>query len=123
MPRLPKRAAGRPAPIIKTLYALLGKLSLLLVALAATTTAVYPVSPPPPSVAQILADNPVLRRVSACESTGNPDGTPRQFNADGSPLWGNDPTTGKPIQRDLGEFQINTWVWERTAEKVGDDLF
>jgi len=54
---------------------------------------------------------PVLERVAAGESTGNPNGTPRQFNADGSILWGNDSTTGKPIERDVGEFQIDTWVW------------
>jgi hypothetical protein len=65
---------------------------------------------------------PILKRIAACESTGDPDGTPRQFNSDGSLLWGNDPKTGKPIERDAGIFQINEWVWKPTAEKMGLDL-
>jgi len=66
---------------------------------------------------------PLLERISACESTGNPNGTPRQFLADGAVLWGNDPTTGKPIKRDLGILQINTYVWGSLAVKMGDDLY
>ena len=41
---------------------------------------------------------------------------------DGSVLWGNDPTTGKPIKRDEGILQINTWVWGKLAASMGDDL-
>lgn len=50
----------------------------------------------------------MLRRVASCESTGDVNKPPRQFNDDGSPLWGNDPKTGKPIKRDAGLLQINT---------------
>ena len=105
------------------LYALLSKLSLVLVALAATTTATYPVTPLPAnpvSRAEVLP--PVLERVAACESTGDPNGTPRQFNNDGTPLWGNDPTTGKPVMRDVGIFQINTWVHADELKKLGLDV-
>jgi hypothetical protein len=63
-----------------------------------------------------------LRVIGACESTGDPNGTPREFNDDGSILWGNDPKTGKPIMRDEGELQINTWVWGKLAVAMGDDL-
>jgi hypothetical protein len=70
----------------------------------------------------LYAAYPTLRRIAACESTGSPDGIPRQFNDDGSILWGNDPKTGQPIHRDMGELQINTWVWASTAQKMGLDL-
>jgi hypothetical protein len=70
----------------------------------------------------LFAGYPLLRRISACESTGSPEGTPRQFLSDGSILWGNDPKTGLPIHRDEGAMQINTWVWSSTAQKMGDDL-
>jgi hypothetical protein len=69
-----------------------------------------------------FAGYPLLERISACESTGNPNGIPRQFLADGSILWGNDPKTGQPIKRDEGILQINTWVWGPLALKMGDDL-
>jgi hypothetical protein len=83
------------------------KLTLLSVALAAQT-AVYPVQPADPPISQFQAIPSVLKRVAACESTGNPNGTPRQFQSDGSILWGLDPITGLPVHRDCGEFQINT---------------
>jgi len=54
--------------------------------------------------------------VAACESTGNPNGSPRQFNADGSILWGNElmpDGSVQVVQRDCGEFQINTWAHGR----------
>jgi hypothetical protein len=71
----------------------------------------------------LFAGYPLLERISACESTGNPNGIPRQFLSDGSILWGNDPKTGLPIHRDVGATQINSWVWLTTAQKMGDDLF
>lgn len=71
---------------------------------------------------EVFALYPVLRRISACESTGSPNGLPRQFLANGSPLWGNDPTTGKPIKRDVGIFQLNTWVWAAKAKTMGLDI-
>lgn len=109
---MPPGAAGSPAPLIQNaLYAILSKLSLVLVALAASTTATYSIVPPSAprlSIAQIWATDPNLERVCSCESWGDPSKVPRQFNTDGSPLWGNDPKTGKPIKRDVGECQINT---------------
>lgn len=62
---------------------------------------------------------PIIQRIAGCESTGDPSGIPRQFNSDGSILWGND-SEGKVIKRDCGEFQINTWVWGRDPQ--GQDV-
>ena len=55
-------------------------------------------------------------------STGNPNADPRQFNLGGSVLWGNDPKTGKPIEHDCGEFQINTWAHAAELAKLGLDV-
>ena len=66
-----------------------------------------PVQKQTSSTTQNLAIPAILERVAACESTGSPDGTPRQFNSDGSILWGRD-ASGTVIQRDCGMFQINT---------------
>jgi hypothetical protein len=85
----------------------------------------------PPRIAQKLTSAgslglftgyPQLERIAACESTGDPDGIPRQFKSDGSILWGNDPKTGQPIHRDIGMLQINEWVWGNLARSMGDDL-
>jgi hypothetical protein len=65
---------------------------------------------------------PILERIAACESTGNPVGIPRQFLPDGTPLWGNDPKTGKPIKRDVGVLQINTWAHKDELAKLGLDV-
>jgi hypothetical protein len=73
-------------------------------------------------LSDVFLKYPILKKIAACESTGDPNGTPRQFNSDGSVLWGNDPKTGKPIERDAGIFQINEWVWKPLAEKMGLDL-
>lgn len=59
---------------------------------------------------------PIMQRIAGCESTGDASGTPREFNSNGSILWGND-SQGKVIKRDCGEFQINTWVWGRNPQK------
>lgn len=66
----------------------------------------------------------ILVRIAACESTGDPNGTPRQFHGDGSLLWGNvaSGTEVVVLKRDLGEFQINTWLWGATATAMHDDL-
>ena len=89
-------------------------------ALAAGST--YPVLLPKSlTAAEILQNYPILEHIAACESTGNPNGTPRQFNTNGSPLWGNDAKTGKPIMRDVGIFQINTWAHADELKKLGLD--
>ena len=63
-----------------------------------------------------------LERISACETTGDVNGTPRQFWPDGTILWGEDPVTKVRIKRDEGILQINTWVWGKLAASMGDDL-
>ena len=83
---------------------------------------ILPLSSPPSPETDEWAGYPLLERISACESTGDAHGIPRQFLPDGSILWGNDAITGKPIKRDIGMFQINEWVWKPLADKMGDDL-
>lgn len=100
-----------------TLQAALVKLAILLsavqVALAASTAATYTVLPPAHmTAAQVYDQVPVLRPIAACESMGDASATPRQFNADGSILWGMN-ASGTIVQRDCGEGQINTWVHGR----------
>ena len=85
----------------------------------------YNPPPPPPSSTPDESQwqgYALLERIAACESTGDPNGTPRQFLPDGSVLWGNDPVTGKPVKRDEGILQINSYVWGRLAASMGDDL-
>jgi hypothetical protein len=89
--------------------------------------AVAPIAISRPKTAQIgaidlFSGNPTLRRIAACESTGDANGTPRQFIENGSVLWGTDPRTDKVIKRDEGELQINTWIWGPTAAKMNLDL-
>ena len=94
-------------------------------ALASTTTSLAPPAAPRPQILTaeaILTRYPILRRIAACESTGSVDGTPRQFRDDGSPLWGNDVKTGKPIHRDVGIFQINTKAHADEISKLGLDV-
>lgn len=74
------------------------------------------------TAAEVYKKVPELRSIFACESAGDKEAAPRQFNANGSILWGNDPKTGKPIMRDVGEAQINTWVWGKDAAALGLDL-
>jgi len=63
-----------------------------------------------------------LKKVAACESTGSVENEPRQFNSDGSILWGNDPATGKPVKRDCGELQINTIAHAKEIATLGLDV-
>jgi hypothetical protein len=63
-----------------------------------------------------------LERVCSCESWGDPNREPREYNSSGTILWGNDPKTGKPVVRDEGACQINTYVWQSKANELGDDL-
>lgn len=118
-------------PIYATILSLLFKAAILLGSLNSTYAVVPPAladTPPrhPLTVAQIYAVAPILRPIFACESTGDASGTPRQFNADGSILWGQeaDPVTGKTIivKRDVGEAQINTWVHAAEIKAQGLDV-
>jgi hypothetical protein len=120
-------------PVLTNIFVLLSVLGLIGVYVGFSSARVYAISPTSqaPFPAQNLtsagslglyAGYPTLRRIAGCESTGDPNGIPRQFLADGSILWGNDPKTGQPIHRDMGELQINTWVWASTATKMGFDL-
>jgi hypothetical protein len=101
----------------------LAKLAIALFALqTALAATIVPVPANHLTATQILQAYPVLERISACESTGDMKGTPRQFNSDGTPLWGNDVKTGKPIKRDVGIFQINTIAHAAELSKLGLDV-
>lgn len=59
---------------------------------------------------------PTLKRICSCESTGQPDREPQQFNADGSVKRG----VINPL--DTGMCQINLYYHEEAATKMGLDL-
>lgn len=57
-----------------------------------------------------------LKPICACESVGNPNEEPRQFNADGSVIRGRiDPD-------DTGMCQINKRYWLAKAQSLGYDI-
>lgn len=60
---------------------------------------------------------PLLRRIASCESTGDVNGTPRQFLPDGSVLL------GQTNKDDIGELQINTHYWLKKAQSLGYDIY
>lgn len=61
--------------------------------------------------------NPSLIPICACESTGSKEGKPRQFDNSGGVLRG----TINP--QDVGMCQINLDYHQKSAEKLGYDLF
>jgi hypothetical protein len=67
---------------------------------------------PPTQVVFVQDDTlpPVLQRIAQCESRG------QHWTKDGKV------TRGKRNPHDLGLFQINTVVWQQTAETLGYDL-
>lgn len=58
-----------------------------------------------------------LKRVCSCESTGNPNNEPIQFNEDGSVL------RGRINPDDVGMCQINLYHHGERALELGIDLF
>jgi hypothetical protein len=58
-----------------------------------------------------------LKRICACESTGNPNAEPTHFSSDGSVL------RGRVNRKDVGMCQINLTYHEEEAERLGIDLF
>lgn len=63
-----------------------------------------------------LSTIPLLLRICACESAGDPNAQPRQFAPDGSVLH------GRVHWADEGECQINADQWGLQANALGDDL-
>lgn len=60
---------------------------------------------------------PILKRICSCESWGQPDKEPRQFDDKGKVLLGSvDP-------RDIGACQIHLPVWQTAAAKLGYNLW
>lgn len=60
--------------------------------------------------------DPTLKRICSCESNGNPNGEPRQFNSDGTVL------RGKINSNDVGQCQISETYWLDMANKLGYNL-
>ena len=64
----------------------------------------------------VLVDS-TLERICGCESRGNPNVEPRQFNSDGTVL------RGVVNSQDIGMCQINLQYHGESAEMLGYDLF
>ena len=62
-----------------------------------------------------------LKRACSCESWWSPNGEPRQFNANGSVLWGQD-KGGKIIKRDVGACQINIEAHAKELKRLNLDV-
>lgn len=59
----------------------------------------------------------LLKHIASCESWGDPNKEPREFNASGTVL------RGYPNPNDVGLAQINLPTWGAKAKELGDDLF
>lgn len=60
---------------------------------------------------------PELKRICACESMGEPNAEPRQYNADGSVL------VGVVNSDDKGSCQINAYYHQEQATSLGMDIY
>jgi hypothetical protein len=60
---------------------------------------------------------PQLVPICACESVGNPNAIPQQFNKDGSVI------KGKINPSDIGMCQINLRYWGQKAIDLGFDIY
>ena len=84
---------------------------------------VYAISPIVPNTAIVPPSQsdwigyPLLEHIASCESHGDPNELPRQFLPDGSVL------KGYPNPNDIGLAQINAPTWQKTAEKLGYDIY
>jgi hypothetical protein len=108
---------------LESLQLLLAKLSILLISTAlAVSTGTYTVYPPTALKTQTVATAglwdgyPELERACSCESWGDPNKEPREFDDNGSVL------SGYPHAADIGACQINTDVWASKAAALRDDL-
>lgn len=84
-----------------------------------TPTTVSYVSPPDPLPVvhqPVTFVSPLLKRICSCESMQGPNGTPQQFNADGTVIY------GKVNPQDTGACQINLTYHKAEAERLGFDL-
>jgi hypothetical protein len=66
---------------------------------------------------QIWAGFALLKHIASCESWGDPNKEPREFNASGTVL------RGYPNPNDIGLAQINIPTWGTTAKALGFDLY
>lgn len=102
-----------------TLSATLGKLAVILSLLS---TALAAQTPSPSLPVSVWDGYTILKRVASCESTGSAENEPRQFNADGSVLWGRDPklwNTMRATTTDVGELQISLTYHSKEIQELG----
>jgi len=64
----------------------------------------------------------LLEKIAACENTGDVNGVPRQFNDDGTPLWGNSPTIKGATTTDVGILQISLKYHQKEIDKLKLDV-
>lgn len=116
--------------MISSLSAALAKLTVILAlystALAATqTSTISIIAPTRPTTAQIYAWVPLLYDIAACESSGAVSASPRQFNANGSILWGQNPKLWditRATTTDVGELQISLTYHGPEIKTLGLDV-
>ena len=60
---------------------------------------------------------PILERVCSCESWGDPNKVPREFDDNGRLI------RGYPDPTDVGACQIHTPTWGGTAKALGYDVY
>ena len=58
-----------------------------------------------------------LKHIASCESWGDPNKEPRQFNASGTVL------KGYPNPNDIGMMQIHEPIWGAKAKELGFDIY
>jgi hypothetical protein len=65
----------------------------------------------------IWQSRPLLKHITSCESNGDPNKEPREFNSSGTVLH------GYPNPDDIGLGQINLPTWGAKAKELGFDLY
>lgn len=113
----PKETESLPAPLPHY-----ETIPLPVIEAVATATVPLQVKKAVPKVSSISTSStpelpPTLKRICSCESNGNPNGEPKQFNSDGTVV------KGKINPLDTGMCQINLKYHQATAERLDYDLF
>jgi hypothetical protein len=65
----------------------------------------------------IWTNYPLLKHITSCESWGDPNKEPREFDASGTVI------RGYPNPNDIGLGQINLPTWGTKAKELGFDLY
>jgi hypothetical protein len=125
MPGCPNGRAGRRLTCVnsqtanhlkRSLYALFFPIFAIL-AVAVVFPARYNVHAQNIPQTDVWAGYALLKRITSCESWGDPDKEPREFAENGSVLH------GYPNPNDIGLGQINVPTWGKTAQQLGFNLY